>query len=42
MEITNKEPIVYRQVLYGDDSLIVVGDLLEYPDSYLCMTRTVY
>ena len=42
MEITNKEPILYRQVLYGDDSLIVVGDLLEYPDSYLCMTRTVY
>ena len=33
---------MYRQVLYGDDSLIVVGDLLEYPDSYLCMTRTVY
>ena len=42
VEITNKEPILYRQVLYGDDSLIVVGDLLEYPDSYLCMTRTVY
>lgn len=42
VEITNEEPILYRQVLYGDDSLIVVGDLLEYPDSYLCMTRTVY
>lgn len=32
----------YSRVLYDDGNLIVVGNLLEYPEEYLQMTRTVY
>ena len=42
MEITSDEPLVYSQVLYDDDRLVLVGNLLEYPEEYLSMTRTVY
>ena len=40
--ISTEEPMAYSRVLYDDGSLIVVGNLLEYPDEYLGMTRTVY
>ena len=34
--------MAYSRVLYDDGNLIVVGNLLEYPEEYLQMTRTVY
>ena len=40
--ISTEDPMAYSRVLYDDGSLIVVGNLLEYPDEYLEMTRTVY
>lgn len=42
VEITSEEPVAYSRVLYDDGNLIVVGNLLEYPEEYLQMTRTVY
>lgn len=42
VEISTAEPVAYSRVLYDDGSLVLVGNLLEYPDEYLAMTRTVY
>ena len=32
VEITSEEPVAYSRVLYDDGNLIVVGNLLEYPE----------